>query len=51
MVEVVRVQGEKGGESRFNLCERLVTGQAGRLDDDDVCMGCFPKNSMPSGWG
>jgi hypothetical protein len=52
-VEVVGVQGDKGGggKSRFDLCERRVTGQAGRLDHDDVCAGCVPKNSTPSGWG
>jgi hypothetical protein len=49
-VEVVGVQGDKGG-SRFDLCERRVTGQTGRLHHDDVCMGCVPKNSTPSGWG
>jgi hypothetical protein len=50
-VEVVGVQGDKGGKSRFNLCERRVAGQAGRLHHDDVCMGCVPKNSTLSGWG
>jgi hypothetical protein len=51
VVEVVGVQGDEGGESRFDLCERRVTGHAGRLHHDNVCMGCVPKNSTLSGWG
>jgi hypothetical protein len=50
-VEVAGVQGDKGGKSRFDLCERRVTGQAGRLDHDDVCTGCVPKNCCRDGVG